>query len=146
MYPVIVRFVLVLAWLPVAGAADKVYKWVDEQGKVQYSSQPPRTGAVKAERVPVAPPPSPEDVRRAEEQTEQIKQRAAELEQERMAREAERAAREPVAEPAPAAGPVLVPGAAVGGESLPPGELRPGELPPAGTVVEPLPPVVPIPR
>lgn len=45
--------------------AAVVYKWVDEQGIVHYGDCPPEE--CTAEQVPVAPPPSPEAVREAEE-------------------------------------------------------------------------------
>lgn len=134
-----------LLWASSAAGADPVYKWVDDQGQVHYSSQPPRQGAVKTESIPVPPPPSPEDVRRAQEQTEKLKQRTRELEEERKAREAERAAREAAAEPAVGRGPVFVPGAPTATD-LPPGELRPGELPPGQAPFEPVPPAITIPR
>lgn len=136
---------VVLLWVWPASGADPVYKWVDEQGKVHYSSEPPRQGAVKTESIPVPPPPSPEDVRRAQEQTEKLKRRVQELEQDRKAREAERAARETAAEPAVGRGPVFVPGATTTTD-LPPGELRPGELPPGQVPFEPVPPAITIPR
>ena len=144
MHPRLFLMVTLLCW-PALAAAEKIYKWVDEQGNVHYSSQPPRQGAVKTQTVPVPPPPSPEDVRRAEEQTEKIKQRAAELEQERKARAAEQAAPEGAAEAPVEGGTVVVPGSTTATD-LPPGELRPGELPPPGVPIEPVPPAMPFPR
>jgi len=75
----------------IALAAEPIYKSVDEQGNVTYSAQPPATGA-KLETIAVPPPPSEEDVRRAEEQAGKVKAQADELEKERKVREAERAA------------------------------------------------------
>lgn len=142
----LVFFAVVFGWASSAVAADPVYKWVDEQGKVHYSSQPPRRGAVKVETVPVPPPPSPEEVRRAEEATERLKQQAADLEREREAREAETAAGR-AAEPAGAVPSGVMPVPVPTSEPIPPSELRPGELPPAGGApIEPLPPVVPFSR
>lgn len=140
--------VATLLWASAAVAADPVYKWVDEQGKAHYSSQPPRQGAVKSERVAVPPPLSPEDVQRAEQQTEKLRQRAAELERERKAREADAARRAAEsATAAPVSGGVVPLPVPAGEPPIPPGEYRPGELLPGGQVpVEPLPPAVPIGR
>lgn len=67
-------------------SAGTIYKSVDKQGNVTYSSKPPAAG-VRTERLAVPPPPTEEDVRRAEEQAQKLKEQAARLEQERKARE-----------------------------------------------------------
>jgi len=67
------QILLVMLLVPsIALAAEPIYKSVDEQGSVTYSAQPPATG-VKSETIAVPPPPSEEDVRRAEEQASKVK-------------------------------------------------------------------------
>jgi hypothetical protein len=51
--------------------AAAVYKWIDEQGIVHYGDCPPEE--CTAEQLPVAPPPSPEAVREAEERARLIR-------------------------------------------------------------------------
>lgn len=100
---------LVTLLLPsLAFAADPIYKSVDEQGNVIYSAEPP-AGAVQSEQLAVPPPPSEEDVKRAEEATRQVQEQATRLEQERKARKAEQAAAPKAAEPAPGGHTVVVP-------------------------------------
>lgn len=77
-----------LGWQPVA--AVPIYKWVDDAGRVTYSSLPPPAG-VRAEKVEPAPQPALEDVRQAEESTERARALARELEAERLQQEAEAA-------------------------------------------------------
>ena len=94
------QILLVMLLVPsIALAAEPIYKSVDEQGSVTYSAQPPATG-VKSETIAVPPPPSEEDVRRAEEQASKVKAQADELEKERKSREAEQAAAAAAAPPA----------------------------------------------
>jgi len=79
---------LLLVSLPVlpVQAAGKIYKSIDEQGNVIYSEKP-LPGAEQSKAISVPPPPSPEDVRRAEEETRRIKERADAMEAERKGRE-----------------------------------------------------------
>ena len=94
------QILLVMLLVPsIALAAEPIYKSVDEQGSVTYSAQPPAT-EVKSETIAVPPPPSEEDVRRAEEQASKVKAQADELEKERKSREAEQAAAAAAAPPA----------------------------------------------
>ena len=87
------RLILIMILLSpsLAAPAEPIYKSVDEQGKVTYSAEPSAEG-VSVEQLKVAPPPSADEVQRAEEQTQKLKEQAAELEKERKAREAEQAA------------------------------------------------------
>lgn len=77
-----------LGWQP--AAAVPIYKWVDDAGRVTYSSLRPPAG-VRAEKVEPAPQPPVEDVRQAEERTERARALARELEAERIRQEAEAA-------------------------------------------------------
>jgi hypothetical protein len=90
-----------------AAAADTLYKWVDCDGTVTYSSTPPPAGA-PAEELKIAPPPSDEAVREAAERAQRAAERARELEAQRAreaADEAAEAARRRAAQPPP---PVIV--------------------------------------
>lgn len=77
-----------LGWQP--AAAVPIYKWVDDAGRVTYSSLPP-PASVRAEKVEPAPQPAVENVREAEERTERARALARELEAERLRQEAEAA-------------------------------------------------------
>lgn len=77
-----------LGWQP--AAAVPIYKWVDDAGRVTYSSLPPPAG-VRAEKVEPPPQPAVDDVRQAEERTERARALARELEAERLREEAEAA-------------------------------------------------------
>jgi len=102
------QILLVMLLVPsIALAAEPIYKSVDEQGNVTYSAQPPATGA-KSETIAVPPPPSEEDVQRAEEQASKVKVQAEELEKERKAREAEQATAAAAAAAVPPAGTTVV--------------------------------------
>lgn len=58
-----------------AGAyAQKVYRWVDEQGRVHYSDVAPEKA--KATEVPCPPPPTPQQVEEAQRKTERAKSAA----------------------------------------------------------------------
>jgi len=50
-----------------------VYKWVDEKGGVHYSDKP--TDTHKTEEVNIEPGPSPEEIKKASEKAEELKQR-----------------------------------------------------------------------
>ena len=54
-----VRFVVLACVLAAASAQAQVYKWVDENGKVQYGDRPPD----KAKAAPVGVMPGPADAR-----------------------------------------------------------------------------------
>jgi len=89
--PLLTLLLAVLAWQP--ACADPLYKWVDSEGRVTYSSTPPPAGA-KAEKVEVAPPPSAEDIWQAEERAKRIEAQAEGLTNQRLEQEAEERARE----------------------------------------------------
>jgi hypothetical protein len=73
---------LPLIILPTAGA-ETVYKSVDEQGNVTYSSTPPPGGAEVVEQVPIAPPPPQSEVQAAEERMRQLEIESARSDRER---------------------------------------------------------------
>ena len=53
-----------------------VYKWIDEEGHVHYSDKP--TEIYKSKEVDIEPGPSPEEIKRANEEAEVLKQRSHE--------------------------------------------------------------------
>lgn len=73
-----------------SAAAVPIYKWIDDAGRVTYSSLPPPRG-VPAEQVEPPPRPAAEDVRQAEERTRRAQALGRELEAERLREEAEAA-------------------------------------------------------
>jgi len=88
------------------GGAEQIYRWVDANGKVTFSSTPPPEGK-QAEVIDLPPPPSPESVEAQRERERAIADLGGELQQRRLDREAQqaeelRAARERrAAEPPP---------------------------------------------
>lgn len=87
---------LVLLLLFLAGATDAsatIYKWTDEAGRVNYSSEPAPPGTAKAQALTLPPSPTREEVEAARERQKAVLDYAAQLERERRAREAEAAAR-----------------------------------------------------
>lgn len=94
---------MLLPLLPVllaagTAAADTIYRWVDANGKVTFSSTPPPEGK-QAEVVDLPPPPSPESVEAQRERERAIAELGGQLQQRRLDREAQqveeqRAARE----------------------------------------------------
>jgi Skp family chaperone for outer membrane proteins len=75
----------VLVWQP--AHAEQVYKWVDSEGRVTYSSTPPPDGA-KAETVAKPLQPSPEEIQQSEERVKREEAQARELEKQRLEHEA----------------------------------------------------------
>lgn len=74
----------------IAGSTDKIYKWVDQHGTIQYSQMPPPTGSEVLEVRTVAPPADEAAAERArlqqetealDERMEERKEAAAEAEQ-----------------------------------------------------------------
>jgi Domain of unknown function (DUF4124) len=82
---------LCLAGATEAGAM--IYKWTDETGRVNYSSEPPPPGAAKAQTLTLHPSPAREEVEAARERQKAVLDYAALLERERKEREAEAEAR-----------------------------------------------------
>lgn len=79
--------------LPIAVApasADTIYKHVDEQGNVTYSSAPPKGGG-KVKKLDVPDKPSAEEVAAARRQLEEEKRQLEAYDAERRRQEAERA-------------------------------------------------------
>ena len=82
------RFLFLLcacAMLAAPSVAADLYKWIDADGKVHYSDQPPPPSARSQARVPDALPPSDPDAARhlAEKQAQMRKAAEAEAEQNR---------------------------------------------------------------
>lgn len=88
-YPIVVA-----AMLPLLVVAETpVYRSVDKEGNVVYSTRPP-PDAVKSEQVGIPPAPPEAEVRRAEEEASKRKEQLERLEQERRQRAAEARERE----------------------------------------------------
>jgi hypothetical protein len=83
---------LLLTLLVAAGIVDanQIYRWVDTNGKVTFSSTPPPEGK-QADVVDLPPPPSPESVEAQRERERAIADLGGELQQRRLDREAQQA-------------------------------------------------------
>ncbi|HSJ81357.1 MAG TPA: DUF4124 domain-containing protein [Thiobacillus sp.] len=77
-----------LAWQ--TGFAAPLYKWVDSAGHVTYSSFPPPAG-IPAQKLPLPPRPSAEEILQAEARAKRIEEQASALEAQRLKREAQAA-------------------------------------------------------
>lgn len=73
-----------------AATADPLYKWVDKEGRVTYSSTPP-PGNARFETVKAPPTPTGEEIRQAEERARKTEEQASELEAQRREQEAKEA-------------------------------------------------------
>ncbi len=66
-----------------AGSADAdIYRWVDEEGRRHYSDRPPDDRAVD-KLDPLPPPPSADQINRARQRHQQLRDRAQQMEQRR---------------------------------------------------------------
>ena len=104
------RVVLLALLLPLATAAPAgtVYKWIEPDGSITFSSTPPPDGeeVEEVEEVPVARPPSEADRQHADRRLRAMQDLAAQMERERKARAAaSSAARPPPPPPEPPAPP-----------------------------------------
>ena len=73
-------FGMMLALAANLAAADQVYKWVDAQGQVHYSSTPPASTKVQAKQMTVyVPPPDPQSLQNSQQlqQAQSDKDKAA---------------------------------------------------------------------
>ena len=70
-----------------ATAGDQIYKWVDANGNVSYSSTPPPGAAAQPVDLPPAPPPAETEAARERERS--LQELGDQLSQERRDREAE---------------------------------------------------------
>ena len=82
---------LLLALLLPTAYADSIYKSVDREGNVTYSSTPP--AGVKAQKVELPPPPTEDETRQATERIKQQAELASEMERSRLEQEAREQAR-----------------------------------------------------
>jgi hypothetical protein len=138
------RHFLLALFLPLAATAlaDTVYKWIEPDGSITFSSTPPPEGEAveELEALPVAPPPSEVDRQEADRRVKAMRELATEMERDRKARaETARSAR--VIPPAPMPAPVAPPPPDPLGEKLVfddwwTGPARPGESPPAAPAPE----------
>ena len=89
------RYLIAVLMAVVSGlvTAAEVYKSVDEAGNVTYSAEPPED-SVKVENVKVAPGPSEESIKKAQESHEKTKQTANAIAKENKELDAKRAAAE----------------------------------------------------
>jgi len=132
-----------LVLLATAAPAGTVYKWIEPDGSITFSSTPPPEGEAveELEALPVAPPPSEVDRQEADRRVKAMRELAAEMERDRKARaESARSARAIPTLPTPAAPPAPPPPNPLG-EKLVfddwwTGPARPGESPPAAPAPE----------
>ncbi len=82
--------ILALGCLVASGAWGGVYKWVDKQGRVHYGDSPPLDQPAETVRTP--PPPSDEEVLRAQSRLDGIVEREGAARAEAQQREQEAAA------------------------------------------------------
>lgn len=82
-------FAAVLLAAPAVVAAQPVYRWVDAQGNVTFSSTPPI--GKPAEPVELPPLPTPDQIEAARERERSIRELGEQLSQQRADREAQRA-------------------------------------------------------
>jgi len=93
------RYLMVVLIILQSGlvAADQVYKSVDEAGNVTYSSTPPED-SVEVDNVELAPGPSEESVKKAQESHEKTKQTANAIDKQNKELDAKRAEERKAAE------------------------------------------------
>ena len=71
------KVILIICIMAIAGISlGAIYRWVDEEGRVHYSDKP--TDKHKTKEVDVEPGPSPEEIDKARERAEKLKQRSLE--------------------------------------------------------------------
>lgn len=71
------KVILVICIMAIAGVSlGAIYKWVDEEGRIHYSDEP--TEKHKTKEVEVEQGPSPEEIDKARERAEKLKQRSLE--------------------------------------------------------------------
>ncbi len=79
-----VRIFMALAiLLATATVTAQVYKWIDKEGRVQYTDTPPPATATKAEAKKLAPPPAPSTAANAATSTKSAQERSKELDKRR---------------------------------------------------------------
>ncbi len=75
-----------LLLVPAASTAETIYKSIDENGKVTYSTTAPESAA-RSTNIDIAPPPSQEAIRAAQDRHERNKQAADILDENRKKRD-----------------------------------------------------------
>lgn len=71
------KVILIICIMAIAGISlGAIYKWVDDEGRVHYSDKP--TDKHKTKEIDVEPAPSPEEIDKARERAEKLKQRSIE--------------------------------------------------------------------
>jgi hypothetical protein len=84
---------LLLATVP-QSAADRIYKWVDDNGKVHFGDKPPRTDKAEEIRVRTQPGGDPDSVGRQQRTERILEALTAERQERNEARAAEREQRQ----------------------------------------------------
>jgi hypothetical protein len=79
--PLIMSFLIIVLWFP--AQAQVIYKTVDTEGNVSYSSIPPDSGQ-QAETIQGLPEPDPADVEAAVQRQEKIEEEIEKLEQQQI--------------------------------------------------------------
>jgi Domain of unknown function (DUF4124) len=79
-----VRIFMALAiLLATATVTAQVYKWIDKEGRVQYTDTPPPATATKAEAKKLTPPPAPSSGTNAAANTKSLQERSKEFDKRR---------------------------------------------------------------
>jgi hypothetical protein len=89
----------VMVLIAAPAVAQGIYKWVDERGRVTYSSTPPPAGR-DAKELQVQPGPSEQEVAAARKRTESVNQLSDQFAEERRKREQQAPAAVPATQPA----------------------------------------------
>jgi hypothetical protein len=76
-------FMAVAILLATATVTAQVYKWIDKEGRVQYTDTPPLAGATKVEAKKLAPPPSPSGTATAAASTKSLQERSKDFDKRR---------------------------------------------------------------
>lgn len=89
--PVLLALLVVSVWRPAHG--ETIYKSVDSEGRVTYSSTPPPSGS-RVEKLMLPSSPSEQDIRQARELAQRVETQGRQLESKRLEQEAAKKAEE----------------------------------------------------
>ena len=81
-----IRIIFLLVIVSSSSQADTIYKSVDESGNVTYSTTPPKE-SVNSRPVDIAPPPSEERIKAAQQRQERNREAAQIIDEDRKKRE-----------------------------------------------------------
>ena len=93
--PVLLVLLVVSVWRPAHG--ETIYKSVDSEGRVTYSSTPPPSGS-RVEKLMLPSSPSEQDIRQARELAQRVETQGRQLESKRLEQEAAKKAEDAIAQ------------------------------------------------